>query len=171
MKTVRVIEPAIPRLGDEWQAPPISAGVRRAVFDSPCDYRIARDTDAVGIGNDNWAFKKSAFFNPMRAGHFTVAVQAEHAGVDRIVQRIVSARDDGRDAGPDWTFADHKFSFATNDGRVTNFDAGDVGDRVQRTRRSFKWDTEIARANNLLRRCRSCWRRLLRLARERIERQ
>src|SRR2546421_6687163 len=138
MKTVRVIEPAIPGLGHKRQAPPISASVGCAVLDSPRNHGVARDTDAVGISNNNRTFKKSAFFDPMRAGHFAVAVQAEHTGVNRIVQRIVSARNDCGNAGADRAFAGDKFSFATNDRGIADFYAGYIGDGVEMTGRTIE---------------------------------
>src|SRR6266446_1143287 len=171
MKPICVVEPTVPRLGHERQTPPISAGVGRAALDSPRNDSVARDSNAVGVSNDNRAFEKSAFFDPMCAGHLAVAVQTEYSRVNRIVQRIMSARNDCGHAGPDWSFTNHKFSFATNDRGVTNFDTNDVGDGVELTGRAIERNAEISCEHGFLVRCRSYRRGFLRLASVNVEQE
>src|SRR4029077_16225725 len=86
MKSVGVVQPAVPRLRDQRQTPPISGRIGRAVFDSPLNDSISRDANAVRVRDHDWSLQESALFDPMRAGHLAVAVQTEHACVDRIVQ-------------------------------------------------------------------------------------
>src|SRR6266576_1162670 len=92
VKTIDIIEPAIPSFGDDGQTPPVSGGVGCAVFDSPGDDSVTRDTDAMRVRNHDWSFQKPTFVYPGCAGHLAVAIQAEIAGVNRVVKRIVSKR-------------------------------------------------------------------------------
>src|SRR6476620_3352603 len=92
VKTIDIIKPAIPGFGDDRQTPPVPGGVGRAVFDSPGDDSVARDTDAMRVRIHDWSFQKSAFVNKGGERHFAVAIQAEIAGLNRVVERIVSTR-------------------------------------------------------------------------------
>src|SRR5205085_905321 len=49
MKSVGVVEKTVPGFGDERQAPPRTARIRRAVFDPPLNHRIPRHADAVRV--------------------------------------------------------------------------------------------------------------------------
>ena len=82
------------------------------MFDSPCNCCVARDADTVRVRDDNRPFQKTAFFDPRRPSHFAIAIQTENAGVNRIVERIVSAGQDCRHAGANWPFADFELAFA-----------------------------------------------------------
>jgi hypothetical protein len=118
------------------------------VFDSPSDDSITGDTDTMRVRNYDWSFQKPAFVYPRCAGHFAVAVQAEIAAVNRIVERIVSTRNDCGNTGAHWPLTNFQFSFATDQGRVTDLHTGDIRDRVQFSGRAIERHTEIARANN-----------------------
>jgi hypothetical protein len=54
------------------------------------------------------------------------------AGVDGLGEDVAVMRDDHRDAGPDRALADDQRPIAPDDRRVTDADAGHVGDRVVR---------------------------------------
>ena len=86
MEAVDVIQPAVPCLRDDGQAPPVAGLVRRTVRETPGDDRVACYPDAVGVGDNDRSFEKSALFDPGRARHLAIAVQAEGAGVNRIVE-------------------------------------------------------------------------------------
>src|SRR6266498_4435915 len=80
------------------------------------------------------------------------------------------SRQDRGYAGANRAFANFKFTVSADQGRIADFNARDIRDRVKPYWCAFKRNPEIARANNLaydywLRR-----RRFLRLARGRIER-
>ena len=85
MKTIDVVEPAVPRLCDNRQTPPIASLIGCAVLHAPGNHRVPRDSDAVRICDNDRSFEKSAFINPRRASHLAVSVQAEEPGVDRII--------------------------------------------------------------------------------------
>ena len=120
------------------------------MFDSPRDHRIAGDSNAVRIRDHDRSFEKSALFNPMRAGHLAVTVQTERSRVNRIVQRIVSPRNDRGHTSADRSFANNEFSFATNNRCVTNFDTRDIGNRVQWARPTVERNSDVTRTNNFL---------------------
>src|SRR6266480_4119812 len=88
VKTSDVVEPDIPSCGDDVQTPAVYGSVGRGVFNSPGDDSVTRDTDAMRVRNHDWSFQKPAFVYPRCAGHFAVAIQAEIAGVNRVVDRI-----------------------------------------------------------------------------------
>ena len=69
----------------------------------------------------------------------------------------MAARDDRGNARAHWAFANLKFSFATDQRRVTDFDAGDIRDGIKLSRSPFKRNTQIACAN-YLRLSRGRWR-------------
>src|SRR5438477_8497548 len=53
-----------------------------------------------------------------------------------------------------WAFAHFEFSFATDQRRVTDFDAGDICYGIKLSRSPFKRNTQIACANNFRLSCR-----------------
>ena len=118
------------------------------MFNSPGNHCVARDSNAVRVGNHDRAFEEATFLYPRCAGHFAVAIQAETAGVNRIVERIVPARNDCGNAGAHRAFAGFEFSVATDQCRVAHLDTRHVSDRVQFARRTVKRHIEIAGANN-----------------------
>src|SRR5262245_33660351 len=101
------------------------------------------------VRNHNWSFQKSAFVQPSGPRHFAVPIQAEIAGVNRVVERIVSTRNDCGNASAHWPLANLQFPVATDQGRVTDLHTGDIRDRIQFPRSTIKRHTEIARANNI----------------------
>ena len=114
MEPINVVEPAVPRLRNNRQAPPVAGRIRCAVFNSPGNYSVARDSDAMRIRNNDWPFQKPTFFHPRCPRHLAVAIQAEISSVSRVVERIVPARNDCGNAGSHGTFADLKLSLAAN---------------------------------------------------------
>ncbi len=130
VEAIDVVQPAVPRLRHDRQAPPVTSLVRRPMRQAPGDDRVARHADTVGVRNYDRPFEESAFLHPGRAGHFAIAVQAESAGVNRIVERVMAARNNRGHAGAHRAFADFEFSLAADQSRKTDFDPGDVGDRI-----------------------------------------
>ena len=74
MKAINVVKPAVPRLGNYRQAPPVAGLIGSAMLDPPGNHRVARHANTVRVRNDDRPFEKSALINPRRAGHFAVAV-------------------------------------------------------------------------------------------------
>jgi hypothetical protein len=134
VEPVDVVEGAVPGLGDDRQRPGLE---RLLVFDRPGDCRVADDTDAVGIGDEDGAFHEAPFLDPGGPGHLAVAILREPAGEDRVV-RFLAARQDRRHPGPDGVALDER--------RVADLDTADVSDRVQRAGRPVEVDAEIPRA-------------------------
>ena len=155
VKAIDVIEPTVPSLGNNRRAPPVAGLIGCALLNPPRNGRIARDADAVGIRNYDRPFEEAAILNPHCASHFAVAVEAKKARINRIIKRSVTARQNRRNPGAHRSFAHFKLSFTANQRRITDFDARDIGYRVQFSRRAFKRNPEISRANDL----RLDWRR------------
>src|SRR5882724_5762972 len=118
------------------------------MFNSPGNDSVTRDTDAMRVRNHDWSFQKSAFLEPRGARHFAVPIQAEIAGVNRVVERIVPTRNDCSNAGAHWALANFQFSVATDQGGVADLHGGDIRYRIQFPRRAIERHTEIARAND-----------------------
>ena len=114
VKAIDVIEPAVPSLGNNRQAPPVAGAIGCAVLNAPRDHRIARYADAVRVCDDNRSFEETTLFDPCGAGHLAISVQAKKSRVNRIVKRSVTARQDRRNAGTHRAFAHFKLSFTTN---------------------------------------------------------
>ena len=164
MKAIDIIKPAVPGFGHYRQAPPVTGLIGCPVLNAPGNDCVARYTDAVRIGHNDWSFQEAALFHPRRACHFAVAIQAEEARVNWVIERSMPTRQDSGHAGAHRTFADLKFAFAADQGGVTNFDTGYVSDRVKFSRRALKWNSEIASANNFIFNERCGWQMLLRFA-------
>ena len=148
VKTVDVVEPAIPCFRDDRQRPPVTRRIRLAVIEAPLNDRIANDSDAVRVGDHHGAFEKAGLFHPSRAGHFTVAVQRPPAGEDRIAHRIFSARKHGGHSRANRPLANLQLSFAGNERSVPDGYAGNIGDGVERPGCAVKRDAEIAGARH-----------------------
>src|SRR4029077_6676047 len=74
MKTINVLKPAIPGLGDDRQAPGEPFCIRSAMGKTPRDHSVARDSHAMRIRQHDRTFEESALFHPGGSGHFTVAI-------------------------------------------------------------------------------------------------
>src|SRR4029077_7027333 len=92
VKPVDVVEPAVPRFGDDGERPPVAGRIGLAVRDAPLNDRVADHADAVRVGDHHWAFEEAGLFDPGRAGHFAVAVERPPAGEHRIAHGILAAR-------------------------------------------------------------------------------
>ena len=150
METIDIVEPAVPGLRHNRQAPVKTARVRAALLDSPVNDGVAHDADTVRVGDRDRAFEESTFLQPGRPRHLAVAVETEDAGIDRIV--VFSPRQDRGHAGADRALADFDFSFAADQRRVADLNASDVGDRVERARGAVEGNAEGASADGLRRR-------------------
>src|SRR5205807_9441254 len=85
VKTIDVVEPAVPSLGHHGETPGETFRVRAAVSETPGNHGVTGDSDAVGVGEHDRAFQKSALLHPGSAGHFTVAIEREIAGEDGMI--------------------------------------------------------------------------------------
>ena len=74
MKTIDVIQPAIPRLGHQRQTPRKTLWVGSTVREPPGNNRVTRDADTVGVSQDNRPLQEPALLYPGGAGHFAVAI-------------------------------------------------------------------------------------------------
>src|SRR4029077_21226391 len=74
VKAIDVLQPAVPRLGHQGATPGETSRVRAAVSETPGNHGVARDSDAVGVGQHDRAFQKSALLHPGSAGHLAVAI-------------------------------------------------------------------------------------------------
>jgi hypothetical protein len=99
----------------------------------------------VRVGDQHRAFKKAGLFHPGSAGHFAVAVESEPAGEDRVGGSL-AAGEDGGDAGAHRPCTDAQLSFTFDDGAVAHFDAGHIGDGVERAGDAVERHTEVAGA-------------------------
>ena len=142
-ETVDVVEHAVPRLGDHRQSPRLR--LQSAVLQRPLERGVAHRADAVSIRDEDRPFKKAAFLDPRRAGHLPVAIQREPSRHDWIARRF-STRQDRRDARAHGSLADLQRPLTLDERREADFDAGHVGDRVQRPRCAFERDAEVARS-------------------------
>ena len=149
VKAVDVVEVAVVGLGDDRQCPEDVRLVRQrfemSVLDLPLDDRVAHDADGVRVGQHDRPLEKSGLGDPGGARHLAVAVQRVPAGEDRVV--LAAARQDGRHAGAHGPLAALQRSFAADQRHVPDFDAGDVGDRVQGPGRAVEWHPQVARAD------------------------
>ena len=142
VETVDVVEVAVPGLGHHRQRPPVARCIRATGTHALGDHRIAHHADAVRVGQHHRAFQLAGFLEPCRAGHLAVAVEREPRAEHRSVEAVVATRQDRGDAGahlvPVRQVLDQR--------DLADGDAGDVGDRIERTGRAFERNAQIARA-------------------------
>ena len=94
----------------------------------------------------------AALLDPRRAGHLAVAVEREPRREHRIGVRLAARMHDG-DAGANGALSDHQLAAAGDERRVSDLDAGDVGDRVERAGRPADRQLEVVLARLRLREC------------------
>jgi hypothetical protein len=145
VKSVDVVEPAVPGFGDHGQRPEVAFHVGRAVLDLPGNDGVAHDSDAVRVGDHYGAGEEAGVVDPGGAGHLTVAVEGEPGGEDGVVGSF-AARMNGGDAGAHGSLADYEFAFAGDERGVSDLDAFDVGDGVVAAGSAIEGDSEIAGA-------------------------
>jgi hypothetical protein len=145
VKSVDVIEVAIPGFGNHGQRPPVAFRIGLAALNFPGYYGIADHTYAVRVCDHDGAVEKAGILEPSGSGHLAVAVEREPAAKDGIVP-ILPARKNGGDTSADGAFADYEFAASRNECGVPDFHATDVGDGVIGARRAFERNTEVAGA-------------------------
>ena len=96
------------------------------------DQRIAHDADAVGVRDRDGRGQHPRLADPLEAGQLAVAVQAMAAGEDRFAPRFRASRGHHGDAGPHRALADDQWTVAGDEGRVTDPNAGDIRDGIER---------------------------------------
>src|SRR5256885_6568175 len=99
--------------------------------ETPGNHGVARDSDAVGVGQHDRALQKSALLYPGSAGHFAVAIQREIAGEDGIVHGIAPTGKKCRHASSDRTFADFELTLPADESGVANFHSGNIGNGIE----------------------------------------
>ena len=106
----------------------------RVVAGRRLDQRVAHHADAVGVRDADRARQHPVLADPLEAGELAVAVEPMRPGEDRLGPDVAVVRDDDRHAGANRTLPRTQRTFAFDQGRVPDAHAGDIGDRVQRTR-------------------------------------
>src|SRR2546427_6968053 len=112
-------------------------------------YRVPHHAHRVRVRDHHGAPQEARFLEPGGTGHFAVAVEREPAREDRIA-RALAARQDGGDAGTNRSLPDHQLAASRDERRVSDLDAGDVGDGVERARRTVERNPQVAGALLLL---------------------
>ncbi len=157
VKSVDVVEPAVPRFRNNWKRPEIVAETIYRQFalvvHLPVNGRVTHHPHAVRIRDEHRAFQEAGFLEPRGPRHLAVAVLRKPSAKRGIV-RLFSARPDHGDASAD--------RFALNQRSVAHLNAGDIGDRVQSARRSIERYAQIA-SSLRLRQHRNCQRKVNRI--------
>jgi hypothetical protein len=134
VEAVDVVQQAIPGLAGDRQRP--ERRPERQLADGVADDPVVDDTDAVGVRDPDRPGQQAGLADPLEPGQLAVPVQAVAAGVDRPGEDVALVRQDHRHARPDRALADDEATLAADDRRVADADAGDIRDRVPRTRPS-----------------------------------
>ena len=153
MEAVDVVEAAVVGLGHDRQPPRLQRVLQRVL---PLDDRVAHHAHAVGVGDRYRSFEQPAFLHPGRPRHLPVAVQREPGGKDRIGVGL-TARVHHGDARAHRALPHDELAAAGDERGVAHFDAGHVGDRVERPRRAADGQLEVALPRLL--RVKTCHRR------------
>src|SRR5580658_3606979 len=103
----------------------------RLMLDAPGDDGVTYDADTVRVGKSDRTLEEARFLNPCGAGHFTIAILAEPAGVDRIAA-LFAARKNHRNTRPNWFLWRVRRSVAGYQGGIPHLDVWNVGDGINR---------------------------------------
>ena len=93
--------------------------------------------NGVGIGDHHRATEGTRFVDPVRAGHFTIAIEGMDSGGDRLRDAVASERQDRRDARA------HRLGLGTVvviEGHHADGKAGNIGDRIDWPGSAGKFD-------------------------------
>jgi hypothetical protein len=142
VKAVDVVEMAVPGLGDDRQRPPVAGRVGGALAHAPGDHGVAHHADAVRVGQEHRPLQLPRLLDPGGAGHLAVAVQCEPSAEYRRAQAIAAARQDRGDARAHLVPARQ----VLDQRGVANRHAGDVRDRIERSRLAVERHAEVPRA-------------------------
>src|SRR5690349_7341258 len=127
VKAVDVIQVAVPGLRHHRQA---TVEHSRDPRSSPLDNGVAHRSNAVGVGDAYGIEQLGIVIQPCRAGHLTVAVQAEPAG-EHWCKVSGSAGEYHGDTGADWPDPHLERATPSDQGSVPNRYSGNVRDSVQ----------------------------------------
>jgi hypothetical protein len=64
VKAIDIVEPAVPSLGYDRQAPPVAGRIGCAVFDAPGNHCIARYSNTVRVCDHDRSFEETALLDP-----------------------------------------------------------------------------------------------------------
>ena len=135
-----VVQQEIGRLGHQ-RIPETAA----AVIGEPFEGRIAHHAHAAGAGDQDRRFQHAAFFHPVRAGHVAIAVAGKETGKHAALIRL-AARKNRRHPGAHRAFAPYSRTFPRYQRLEADFDAGNIGDGIQRPRCAVEGHAQIAGA-------------------------
>jgi hypothetical protein len=138
MKAIDVIQPSIVCLRDNRKPPRLQYVFLR---DFPFDDRVAHNADTVRVRDRDRSLEISALLNPRRSRHLAISVQCEPRREDRIGIRF-SARMNDSDTGADGALSHYELAASGYESGVADLDAGNIGNRVQRARRSTNRKTK-----------------------------
>ena len=143
---VDVVQVAVPGLGHHREQPGL--GDARVMLDGPGDDPGVRDPDRVRVGDHDRAGGGPRLLDPGDAGHLAVAVLRVEPSRVGVAGLGSPARVDRRHAGAD--------ALARDQRRETDLHAGDVGDRVPRSRLAGERDPQHSSARLARRRREMC---------------
>src|ERR1700741_1052456 len=130
VKPIDVVQPAVPRLRDDRQRPPIVVRPDFAVRDCPLDNRVAHDADAVCVGDHHGSDQKTGFFDPGGSSHFSLSMERPPACEQAGVAHILSARENCSNSRTHWPLANLELAFTGNERAVAYRHSGHVSDGV-----------------------------------------
>ena len=141
---VDVVQVAVVRLPHHRQVPALLAG--RLLLHRRRDQRIADDAHRVGVRQADDGGQEAGLADPLEPGQLAVPVQPVAAGEGGLGPGVVGAGHDDGDAGAHRAASDDQRAVALDQRRVADAHAGDIGDRVGRSRReAADDDPEVAR--------------------------
>jgi hypothetical protein len=136
-----VVQPAVVGLPDQRvdRSHLFVPGLRERIGDDAFD----AGADAEGVGEDDRRLDLPELEDLSRSRQLAERVADEHRAGHLVLKEVPAVRQDGRHSGADVV--------ALDDRGVTDLHAGDVGDRVERTRREHAGrKAEVARSRFLL---------------------
>ena len=86
MKSVGVVQMAVPGFGHDRERPRIAFLSAAAVFQSPGDNGIAHHAHAMRVRDHHRALEKARVLKPGRAGHLAIAIQGKPSAENRILR-------------------------------------------------------------------------------------
>jgi hypothetical protein len=142
VETVDVVQIAVERFAGNRQCP---LAHRPHPRDEPLDRRIAYCAAGMRIRDRDRTIAAPTLFHPMAPGEFTVAVQTEISRPHTRGGARSTTRQDCSDAGADRAVTHYPLTRTADQRRVSDFDASDVGNRIERAGHAVKRNAERTR--------------------------
>ena len=145
MEAVDVVEEPVIGLGRHRQREIVVVAFGEKIY-GPLDRYISGNAAGMGVGDGDRQRHLAGFLDVMGAAQLAIAIEAEKAGEQRLIDLGKRSRHDCGHAGANRTRALLERAVAFNDRAIADRDARHIGDGVERPADAFERQAEALAA-------------------------